>query len=203
MRLEISLIFVLIYLSNASLLRNDITTDQPTTTAPNYGAYKPNSQVCYDYVGCFSNSEPFNNAALYLPIAPEVLNTKFFLYTGLNENVSEELNYRSEDTIRLSKFNRNNTVKIIIHGFNNNASLPWIMNMAKAILVKEKGNVNLITVDWGIGAALPFYFNATANTRLVGVETCLVIKAIRKIFYGDTWSNKLNIHCIGHSLGAQ
>lgn len=203
MRLKIGLISVFIYLSNASVIRDDATTNQPTTTAPNYGAYKPNSQVCYDNVGCFSNSEPFTNAALYLPIAPEVLNTKFFLYTGLNENVSEEINYRNDDPIRQSKFNPNNKVKIIIHGFSNNAFLPWVMNMAKAILVKEKGNVNLITVDWGIGAAMPFYFNATANTRLVGVETCLLIKAIRRIFYDDVWSNKLNIHCIGHSLGAQ
>ena len=46
----------------------------------------------------------------------------------------------------------------------------------------------MITVDWNFGAKFPLYLNASANTRLVGRETCLLIKLIRKVFYRDTWS---------------
>ena len=59
----------------------------------------------------------------------------------------------------------------------------------------------MITVDWSIGAQFPLYLNASANTRLVGRETCLLVKLIRKVFYRDLWSQDFNIHCIGHSLG--
>lgn len=68
-------------------------------------------------------------------------------------------------------------------------------------MIKENGRVNVITVDWGNGAVFPLYLNASANTRLVGRETCLLIKQIRKAFYQDIWSHDFNIHCIGHSLG--
>ena len=61
--------------------------------------------------------------------------------------------------------------------------------------------MNVISVDWGLGAPFPLYFNATANTRLVGRQTCILIKLIRKVFYQNVWSDNFNIHCIGHSLG--
>ena len=60
----------------------------------------------------------------------------------------------------------------------------------------------MIVVDWGNGATFPLYFNATANTRLVGMQTCLLLKTIRRAFYDDYWTRQFSIHCIGHSLGA-
>ena len=45
-----------------------------------------------------------------------------------------------------------------------------------------------------------------ANTRLVGKQTGLIVDLIRRIFYSvaknKTASELLNVHCIGHSLGA-
>ena len=52
-------------------------------------------------------------------------------------------------------------------------------------------------VDWGPGAIFPFYADASANTRLVGRQICLVIKAIRKLYYANIWDKDLNVHCIG------
>ena len=45
------------------------------------------------------------------------------------------------------------------------------------------------------------YPNSTANTRLVGKQTGLLVNAIRDVFYNSNPWN-LKIHCIGHSLGA-
>jgi|688.fasta_scaffold1866476_1 hypothetical protein len=71
----------------------------------------------------------------------------------------------------------------------------------KSYLIKEKGKANVIIVDWKLGAEFPNYFNASSNTRLVGVQLCLLTKLIRKVFYGDAWASEFNIHCTGHSLG--
>ena len=69
--------------------------------------------------------------------------------------------------------------------------------------MKEKGKVNVVIVDWKLGAEFPNYFNASSNIRLVGAQLCILTKMIRKIFYEDAWTNEFNIHCIGHSLGGR
>ncbi|XP_052067286.1 inactive pancreatic lipase-related protein 1-like [Mytilus californianus] len=45
------------------------------------------SHVCYDHIGCFSNSAPFLNAFGYLPLSPDHINTSFHLYTQFDVNV--------------------------------------------------------------------------------------------------------------------
>ena len=59
----------------------------------------------------------------------------------------------------------------------------------------------VLTVDWQNGAksdaTCDFYWCAAANTQYVGTATELVVKQLK-----DKIGVKLNIHCIGHSLGA-
>lgn len=56
-------------------------------------------------------------------------------------------------------------------------------------------------VGWGNGSSFPLYNNATANIRVVGRELGLLINLIRDVLF-DANPKSLNIHCIGHSLGA-
>ena len=56
-------------------------------------------------------------------------------------------------------------------------------------------------VGWGNGSAFPLYNNATANIRVVGREVGVLINLIRSTLF-PTDPKALNIHCIGHSLGA-
>lgn len=54
----------------------------------------------------------------------------------------------------------------------------------------------MIVVDWGHGAGLP-YGQATANTRVVGAETAVLVQAMI-----SAGANASMMHLIGHSLGA-
>ena len=65
------------------------------------------------------------------------------------------------------------------------------------IKFQERERVNVIAVDWGQGALYPLYNDASANTRLVGRQTCLLIKSIRKLYFNDIWDKDLHVHCIG------
>nr|CAD7432682.1 unnamed protein product [Timema monikensis] len=56
---------------------------------------------------------------------------------------------------------------------------------------------NVVVVDWA-GGSLPLYTQATANTRLVGLEVAYFINYLQSTFGLDP----ANVHLIGHSLGA-
>ena len=62
--------------------------------------------------------------------------------------------------------------------------------------------LNVIITGWGDGAKFPLYYTAAANTRLVGRQIGLIVNKIHQILYNNT-KKVLNVHCIGHSLGAQ
>lgn len=54
--------------------------------------------------------------------------------------------------------------------------------------------MNVIVVDWRVGAAGPNYHNAAQNTRVTA----------RKLseFLEESQLDQSKVHCIGHSLGA-
>nr|CAD7259585.1 unnamed protein product [Timema shepardi] len=56
---------------------------------------------------------------------------------------------------------------------------------------------NVVVVDWA-GGSLPLYTQATANTRLVGLEVAYFINYLQSTFGLDP----ADVHLIGHSLGA-
>ena len=56
---------------------------------------------------------------------------------------------------------------------------------------------NVIAVDWSKGAKGPNYFQAVANTRVVGAQIATMIKTLQQV------GLKLaDVHLVGHSLGA-
>jgi hypothetical protein len=72
--------------------------------------------------------------------------------------------------------------------------------MKNALLANDK--VNVILTGWGKGAPFPYYPTAAANTRIVGKQMSLIVTKIQQLFFAGS-NLKLNVHCIGHSLGAQ
>lgn len=60
-----------------------------------------------------------------------------------------------------------------------------------------RGNLNVIVVDWA-GGSLPLYTQATANTRLVGLELAYLIQKLQD----NHGLHPEDVHMIGHSLGA-
>lgn len=96
-------------------------------------AYKA---VCYDYVGCFNNLPPFDNAHLNLPQSPNQIDTQFLLFTRRNPHNPDYLNYIFPTSIIYSNYQKTSATKIIIHGFSNSMITPWIYAMKDAFLKK-------------------------------------------------------------------
>lgn len=202
MKLFIATLFISISVAtslNQETLDPDFHSTFPLGRLDEDGAYNPNTTVCYDVVGCFSNLPPYNNAGLFLPVSPDVIQTAFLLYTPANLNTADEITYNDQASIRQSHFDKNLRIIILIHGFTNDRTSPWLYDYKDAFMETDPSNV--IIVDWGLGAQMPFYNNATANTRLVGKQTCLLIKDLLNVYFDSDW-RKIHIYCIGHSLGA-
>ncbi|KAK3089709.1 hypothetical protein FSP39_005811 [Pinctada imbricata] len=68
--------------------------------------------------------------------------------------------------------------------------------MTAALLHKE--NMNVIAVDWSKGADYINYFQAAANTRVVGA----VIAKMMEGLHSTAHAAYSNMHVVGHSLGA-
>lgn len=101
----------------------------------------------------------------------------------------------NNQSIERSNLDIKKKMKFIIHGFIDTPLSNWVGDMRDELL--RANDVNVIMVDWA-GGSLPLYTQATANTRLVGLETAYLINYLVKNYEVDS----KDIHIIGHSLGA-
>ena len=67
--------------------------------------------------------------------------------------------------------------------------------MVRALL--RHGDYNVLTVDWS-GGGRQLYSQATANTRVVGLEIAYAVRSLAEA----TGLSPGDVHIIGHSLGA-
>lgn len=164
--------------------------------------------VCYPEVGCFSDSGVFGYLDM-LPSPPDEVGTRFLVWGsggGIGEGApggGEPLldvpfaNYSRVLTLGLP-FDPLLPTKIIVHGFGSSCSHVWVYEMRSALTAVEKCNV--LCVDWEAGATVPNYVRAAANTRLVGKQLALLLRAL-----ADRTKPTLDparVHIIGFSLGA-
>ncbi|CAF1685485.1 unnamed protein product, partial [Adineta ricciae] len=85
-------------------------------------------------------------------------------------------------------------IKLIIHGFTDQSSSAWVVNMTQELLKQE--DMNVITVDWSGGNQFP-YGQAVANTVIVAAVIRQLLQAMV-----NTGAKPQQMHLIGHSLGA-
>ncbi|KAJ4450311.1 hypothetical protein ANN_01731, partial [Periplaneta americana] len=158
-----------------------------------------NETRCYEELGCLNVTRdwyhliyrPFN----VFPLPRQVIDTRFVLYTRKNPTEGQVLKVQNEQTIRKSHFDPKKETKIIIHGFIDTPLSNWVKEMRKELV--KHADWNIVVVDWA-GGSLPLYTQATANTRLVGLELAYFINYLQANFGLDPAS----VHMIGHSLGA-
>lgn len=157
-----------------------------------------NETRCYDELGCLNITRnwyhlihrPFN----VFPLPRSVINTRFILYTRLNPSDGQLIRAQNQ-SIERSNLDIKKKIKFIIHGFIDTPLSNWVKDMRDELLKTQ--DVNIIVVDWA-GGSLPLYTQATANTRLVGLEIAYLINYLVKNYELDP----REIHIIGHSLGA-
>lgn len=154
---------------------------------------------CYDELGCLNLTKdwyhiiyrPFN----VFPLPRQTIDTKFILYTRLNPTEGQILRATDDQSIEKSNFDASKPTKFIIHGFIDTPLSSWVKEMRLELL--KHADWNVVVVDWA-GGSLPLYTQATANTRLVGLELAYFINHLREKYN----LNPTDVHLIGHSLGA-
>lgn len=159
----------------------------------------PDYEVCYDKVGCFSTDDPFTSLKypiVLLPQSPDTIRTTYILYTRESRPEPQTLDARYPENILNVWTNfAPRPTKFIVHGFFHTfRTWSWITEMAEELV--KYGDYNVIVVDWSGGNQFP-YTQATANTRIVGVQISLLINHLIKTGY----LTADDFHVIGHSLG--
>ncbi|GFO41450.1 pancreatic lipase-related protein 2 [Plakobranchus ocellatus] len=149
-----------------------ITTTITVTIIPNtafWGFWRvcceskelPKGCECFD----ISSKSDFTNSVYQLPTCPDKLGVKFLFYDRGHNQTAQGISAGQKNILKTSFSGKRETV-IICHGFTDEGTAPWMIATKDALL--ETGDFNVILVDWKFGAAGPKYFQAVANTRMVG-----------------------------------
>ena len=70
---------------------------------------------------------------LYEESKPENIQAEFSLYTMDHKNDEELLSYDNIASIRTSRFNKNLPLKVIVHGYANIKTSPWLNEMKEEL----------------------------------------------------------------------
>ena len=76
-------------------------------------------------------------------------------------------------------FNKDHKVKIIVHGWTKSADFHLFVGMMKALLEAEP--VNVVRVDWSVGANRIDYWQSAVNTQIVGEEIAKFINKLAQV----------------------
>jgi hypothetical protein len=118
----------------------------------------------------------------------------FFLFTKHNPDEGQQLLVNdTASNLADTNFVATSPTKIIVHGYNSDMQLDYLVIMRNEYL--RKGSYNLIAVDWHRLAMAPCYPVAVHNVPHVGDCLAQLVQRLRD--YGAT-----DIHVIGFSLGA-
>jgi len=83
----------------------------------------------------------------------------------------------------------------IVHGWQSSGNSLWVSPMKDNFL--NRADLNVVVVDWSVGAGLAFYPQSAANTRTMGAYTALVYDNLVR-----NGGSSTRMYCTGHSLGA-
>jgi len=106
----------------------------------------PDTEKCFENIGCFNNKRPYDEIGLFDENDPEVIKTEFFMYTPDNQTQAQSLSYKDIDTIKNSGFKRDLPLKVVIHGYANDWSNPntdWMRTMRAEFFKVTKSKLRL------------------------------------------------------------
>ncbi|CAG0896303.1 unnamed protein product [Cyprideis torosa] len=163
-----------------------------------------NSAKCYDGVGCFSLANGAMRHTRFLPDSPQDLDTKFELYFTRDVNADQHTPVailKAGDQIsprNLVRFNPQLKTVICTHGYLGSPHVAWFKRLREAFYLRGQklgDHFNLIFVDWSGGAQVPSYYQAAANTELVGRQVGNLVMELMRFQALE------KIHLIGFSMG--
>jgi len=186
------------------------TTNQVGVSSPTWKIFLTFFLIVIELVAASSNTQTFvvsnvdnNHLDKDFFVGPCLVNTNqtcpdeevnFFLYTKRNPEEAQQLLVNDTDSnLADTNFVAAMPTKIIVHGYNSDMQLSYLVNIRTKYL--KRGGYNLIAVDWNRLANAPCYPVAVHNVPHVGDCLAQLIERLRD--YGAE-----DIHVIGFSLGA-
>lgn len=189
----------MLYLANHNE-NSSLVTSEPVSN----GEYRadPNNPVCYGVYGCFPITPPWTDErrpiALY-PEHPSKINVRFPVFNRQTRVHPKFINLDDPDYLHEVGINPAGKIYVITHGFLQSGKAKWVERMINELLDQDQtGTATCIVIDWGGGSSPP-YNQASANIRLVGAVAAHVLLMIYEEL---KLKDLLNVHMIGHSLGA-
>lgn len=156
------------------------------------------NEHCFGDLGCITTDSdffhPIHRPVNLPPYPREQINVLFTVHTREDREgtVVEALDLPK---IANTTFTPERMTKILIHGFLDGSFVTWMLDMVRNLLAYD--DYNVVTVDWS-GGSRALYSQATANTRLVGLEVAHLIKYLNTTM----GLHPQDVHIIGHSLGS-
>ncbi|KAH8289122.1 hypothetical protein KR054_000588 [Drosophila jambulina] len=161
-----------------------------------------NEVKCFGVYGCFPLNGPWNTVTRSInvhPQKPSEIEPHFTLHTRKQLDQPKYLDLNDPDSVSGMGIDPRGKIFLLVHGYLESGEIPWMWDMAKALLAYEpEGTACAVLIDWGGGASPP-YVQAVANIRLVGAITAHVV---HMLYEELRLPNLDNVHIIGHSLGA-
>lgn len=148
------LIFLGYHVSTHDILKNNLNRNKRFL----FLFIVENETRCFGNIGCLNITRewyhlihrPFN----VFPLARNVINTRFILYTEKNPTDGQILEADDKEKILESNFDSKWMTKFIIHGFIDTPLSNWVSDMRDELIIR--GGLNVIVVDWA-GGSLPLY----------------------------------------------
>ncbi|XP_034480931.1 pancreatic lipase-related protein 2 [Drosophila innubila] len=161
-----------------------------------------NEVKCFGVYGCFPINGPWNTVTRTIsvhPQKPSEIEPHFTLHTRRTMDQPKYIDLNDPDSVQGLGINKRGRLYLIVHGYLESGDIPWMLEMAKALMNHcPENDCSVILIDWGGGASPP-YVQAVANTRLVGAITAHVV---HMLYEELRLPNLDKVHIIGHSLGA-
>ncbi|XP_023240645.1 pancreatic lipase-related protein 2-like [Centruroides sculpturatus] len=162
---------------------------------------KSKATKCMGKYGCFTLESPFalsppKRMLATLPLCPEKLVIKFFVWTRQNPEKEDVIYSHEMERIERSHFDPTKLTKFLIHGWTQHGKISWILAATKELLIH--GDYNIIAVDWRIGAK-SLHVKSSGNTQMAGAVTAAFVQYMKKAY---RYSPEM-IHLIGFSMGCQ
>lgn len=124
-----------------------------------------------------------NNKNFFSPFSPSIIDVKFPAFTNTNRNFPKFIDINDPETIRKVGMNPKGHIYVISHGFLESGDRLWVKELMNALLDYEK-IATVVVVDWKGGSSPPYY-QAVANTRLIGAIVAHVVHTIYvRLFQG-------------------
>ncbi|KAH8275908.1 hypothetical protein KR026_012470 [Drosophila bipectinata] len=188
----------MLYLANrTSRATLNTLVDLPPATKSDINEVK-----CFGVYGCFPINGPWNTVTRTIgvhPQKPSEIEPHFTLHTRKELDQPLYLDLNDPDGIQSMGVDPHGKIFLLVHGYLESGEIPWMLDLAKALLHHEpQGKAAVVLIDWGGGASPP-YVQAVANIRLVGAITAHVV---HMLYEELKLPNLSKVHIIGHSLGA-